>query len=355
AEHVLTASISLPNTTYKETAKIADFYDRLLDDLRATPGVLAVGAGSDLPWTGWDDNVGGFGIQGETPPPREFFHARYHEAAPGFFSALGVPIVRGRTFDAHDNDKSRPVMIINEAMAKFWKRGDPIGGRFTFADHPKESDWITIVGIVKDVKDSPKDSSAQPAFWWPMRQEPFPFARDSSVAIRSTLDPNIIAGRLRSAVSNLDPTLAVSDIHTMDQVASKMYASSRFALILIALFAVLAVLLAAIGAYGVIAYSVTQRMREFGLRIALGATRKDVLTTVLANGMKLAIAGTAAGILLGVAASRLLGSLLYEVTPLDPVAICATASITIVIAALACYFPAARATRADPMTALRAD
>jgi predicted lysophospholipase L1 biosynthesis ABC-type transport system permease subunit len=222
-------------------------------------------------------------------------------------------------------------------------------------DHPKENDWFTIVGIAGDVKDTPKDTGAQPAFWWPMLQEQFPLAANSSIAIRSNLDAKMLVARLCTAVHELDGNLAVSDVRTMEQVAAGSYATERFALLLVVLFATLALLLGAIGTYGVIAYSVNQRIHEFGVRIALGARPRDVVRSVLANGMKLAIAGTALGILLGLALSRLLGNLLYGVSATDPVAIAATCLIALVVAAVACYVPAMRAMRADPMTALRAD
>jgi predicted permease len=289
------------------------------------------------------------------PPPHQFFHARYHEATPDFFRALGIPVRRGRAFDGHDKADSQKVMVINEAMARFWKHGDALGGRITYEDHPKEKDWITVVGIVGDVKDTPKNAGAQPSFWWPMEQEPFPLATNSSIAIRSNLDPALAADRLRIAVRELDNNLAVSEIRTMQEVTAGAYSTSRFALLLVALFATLALSLAAIGTYGVIAYSVNQRIHEFGVRMALGAQPSDVARNVLAEGMRLAIVGTLAGVVLGLALSRLLGNLLYGVSAIDPVAIIATCLIAIVVAALACYVPAMRATRADPMTALRAD
>lgn len=354
-EHVLTASLSLPHANYKDKTAVTNFYERLLNQLRTTPGVVAVGAGSDLPWTGWDENDGGFLIQGETPPPREDFHARYHEASPGYFRALGVTLVRGRAFEEYDKQDARGVLVINEAMARYWKHGDALGGKVSFEDQPKEKDWLTVVGVVKDVKDAPKNAGAEPAFWWPMQQEPWPLAANSSIAIRSDEDPKLVADHLRAAVRQLDPTLAVAEIRTMETVANGSYATSRFALALIALFAALAVALAAIGTYGVIAYSVNQRIHEFGVRMALGAKPSDVSRSVMVSGMKLAVAGTALGTLLGLALSRFLGNLLYGVGTADPYAISTTCGIAILVAALACYVPAMRATRVDPMTALRSD
>ena len=354
-EHVLTASLSLPHANYKDKQAVANFHQRLLDELRTTPGVIAVGAGSDLPWTGWDENNGGFFIQGEAPPAHEDFHARYHAASPGYFRALGVTVVRGRAFDEHDKEGTRDVLIINEAMARFWKHGDALGGKVSFDDHPKEKDWATVVGIVGDIKDAPKDAGAEPAFWWPIQQEPWSLAANSSVAIRSNEDPKLVADHLRNAVHRLDPTLAVAEVRTMETVANGSYATSRLALVLIALFATLALALAAIGTYGVIAYSVNQRLHEFGVRMALGAKPADVRRNVLAHGMKLAITGTALGTLLGLALARFLGNLLYGVGTVDPYAIGTTCAIAILVAALACYVPALRATQVDPMTALRSD
>ena len=354
-EQVVTASISLPEASYKDNKAIAGFYERLLPEIRNMPGLSATGVSSDLPWTGWDDNAGGFQIQGEVPLPHESFDARYHMATPGYFRAVGIPIVRGRPFDEHDSAANRPVLIINEAMAKYWRHGDALGGKLTFNDHPKEKDWLTIVGIVGDVKDTPNNAGAKPAFWWPMLQEPFPLAANSSIAIRSPLQPKLVADRLRAAVRGLDPSLAVSGVRTLEQVAAGAYSTARFAFALIGLFAILALSLAVIGTYGVIAYSVSQRIQEFGVRMALGARSWDVMRSVLANGMKLTLAGIACGIVLGLAPSRLLGTLLYGVSTADPVAIGATCVVAILFAALACYVPAMRATRADPMRALRAE
>jgi len=322
------------------------------DKLRTMPGASAAGAGSDLPWTGWDENTGGFQIQGESPPPNEIFRARYHEATPGYFRALGIPLVRGRAYDERDKTGSQGVLIVNEAMAKYWRHGDALGAKVTFSDHPKEKDWLTVVGIVGDVKDAPKDAGAEPAFWWPLSQVVF---SNSSIAIRSNLDPKLLAGRLRAAVAELDGNLAVSEVRTMEALADGSYSTSRFSLVLVGLFAALALVLAAIGTYGVIAYSVNQRIHEFGVRMALGARPRDLVGNVLAQGMKLAILGTSLGIVLGLALSRLLSGLLYRVSPADPVAIAATSAIAIAVAALACCIPAVRATRADPIAALRAD
>lgn len=172
-EHVLTASLSLPDTAYKDHASVARFYDQLTTHLATLPGVKYAGAGSDLPWTGYDENNGGFLIQGETPPPKEDFHARYHTASADYFRALGIPLVSGRFFTEGDNQDAPKTLIINEAMSRYWRHGAALGGRVSFTDNPKEKDWMTVVGIVGDVKDKPDDAGAQSAFWWSMLQVPF--------------------------------------------------------------------------------------------------------------------------------------------------------------------------------------
>ena len=251
-------------------------------------------AGSDLPWTGYDENMGGFTIEGKKPPPNDDFHARYHMATPDYFRALGTPLVRGRFFKESDNDGAPKVLIINQAMAKrYWPNEDVIGRRLTFRDTPKEKDWVTIVGVVGDVKDKPDSASAEAAFWWPHLQAP---NSEMSLVIRASTDPLSLADALRGQVKQLDPSLAVADVRLMNQVADESIATPRFAFFLVGLFAGLAIILAAIGTYGVISYSVSQRIPEFGLRMALGAPPGGVLRVVLAQAARLALGGAVLGL-----------------------------------------------------------
>ena len=353
-DHVLTASISLPHEQYKKDADVGHFYDQLTANLATLPGVEAVGAGSDLPWTGWDENAGGFHIEGRKPLPNEKeFHARYHMATPGYFSALGVPLIGGRFFTVADNATAPPVVIINSAMKKrYWEGRDPVGTRMTFEDAPKEKDWMTVVGVIGDVKDQPDSLAAEPGFWWPELVAPNP---DMSIVIRSSSNPSLLSDALRDNVAHLNPALAVSDVQVMSQIVTTSVATPRFAFVLVGMFAGLALLLAAIGIYGVISYAVSRRTAEFGLRMALGARQGNVLSLVLAQAAKLTIFGTVAGVVASLFLARLLRNLIFDVSPTDPQTFAGVSLIVIVVALIACYVPARRATRTEPMNALRTD
>jgi len=333
------------------------FYTRLGERLAAISGVRASGIGSDLPWTGYDENIDGFTIEGKQPPPHFGFHARYHVASEEYFRALGIPLVRGRFFTEHDDmtTSKRPVILINHAMAEmYWPGEDPVGKRITFDDHPKDEDWFNIVGVVGDVKDRPNSAKADNSIWWPVKQMPWSFI-EMSIAVRAESKAADLAGAVRTAVHSIDPLLAVSDLKLMDEVAGKNFSTPRFTLFLVGLFAALAAILAAIGIYGVISYSVTQRTHEFGLRMALGAKPRDVIGQVMGQGVRLAAAGIVIGVAGALALGRVLLTLLYNVSASDPLTFAAVGLAALGIAALACYVPARRATSTDPMTALRAD
>ena len=351
-EHVLTASLSLPPAEYKTGQAIGHFYEQLVTNLSSVPGVRNVGAGSDLPWTGYDENLGGFTIEGKKPPPHQEFHARYHMVSPDYFRALGIPLKSGRFFTKGDTQSAPAVLIINQAMAeRYWPHENAVGKRVTFSDTPKDKDWQTVVGIVGDVKDKPSSPGAEPAFWWSELQQPFP---DMSLVVRADSDPQLLLGAVRDEVRRLDPALAVADAQLMDKIADASIATPRFTFFLVGLFAGLAIILAAIGTYGVISYSVSQRTPEFGLRLALGAEPRDVLRLVFYQAAKLALAGAAVGVMFALMLARVLGSLIYDVSPADPLTFTTVGFVVLAVSMLACYIPARRATRSDPMIALRA-
>jgi len=354
-EHVLTASLSLPHATYSKEEQVGRFYDQLAANLNALPGVESAGVGTDIPWTGYDENAGGFTIEGKKPPAGEDFQGRYHMATPGYFSALGIPLVAGRFFTAADKRDAPHSVIINRVMADaYWPGENVIGKRMSFEDQPKsDKDWITVVGVAGDVKDQPNSPAAKNAFWFPILQSAW--SSDMSVVIRARSDPRLLADALRNEVHRLDPSLAIADVRLMDQIVNSSVSTPRFAFALVGLFAGLAIVLAGIGTYGVISYSVSQRTPELGIRMALGALRSDVMSLVLSHAARLAALGTALGVLAALAMARLLKSLVFEVSTSDPVTFASVAGMVIVVALLAGYIPALRATATDPMNALRAE
>jgi len=354
--HVLTANLSLPHAVYKGDEQVGRFADQLAANLNMLPGVVSAGVGTDLPWTGYDENAGGFTIEGKKPPAGgEDFHARYHMATPDYFTALGIPLIAGRFFTEADKRDAPQTVIINRTMAaKYWPGEDALGKRMTFEDHPKsDKDWITIVGVVGDVKDQPNSPAAKTAFWLPMLQTVW--SSDVSVVIRAQSDPRLLIDALRNQVHRLDPTLAVADVQLMDQIVDSSVSTPRFAFALVGLFAGLAIVLAGVGTYGVISYSVSQRTPELGIRMALGALRSDVMRLVLSHAAKLAGLGTALGVIAAFFLARLLKSLVFEVSTYDPATFASVAGMVVLVALLAGYIPALRATATDPVNALRSE
>ena len=352
-QRVLTASVSVPFESYRNQAQIRHFHEQLIASLQAIPGVQAAGLGTDLPWTGYNENAGGFTVEGRPAAYNDKTTARYHAASPDYFRAMGIPLLQGRFFTGRDGKDAPNVIVVNETMAKrYWPGEDAVGKRISFNDKPQEKDWLQIAGVVGDVKDQPDSREAQPAFWWSLAQVPF---RDTSVTVRSNSNPAQLASQVRLAVRGIDPGLAVADLRLMDDVASAAVASHRFTLFLVGLFAALALALATIGIYGVISYSVNQRMPEFGMRMALGARPWDLTRMILGQGLRLAVLGTAIGLVGAAGLTRLLGSLLYGVGGRDPVTFAGVALLALGTTAFACYLPARRAAGADPMRSLRAE
>ncbi|HEY9127387.1 MAG TPA: ABC transporter permease, partial [Acidobacteriaceae bacterium] len=353
-QHLLTASVALSRSKFPERRAMMQFYEQIARSLAELPGVESAGMGSDLPWTGYNDNAG-FAIEGKQPAPHESFHGRYHAASESYFRALGIPLLHGRFFTAADTKDTPTVIVVNRALAmRYWQQEDVVGKRITFADHPAAKDWMAIVGVVGDVKDKPDSAGAEPAFWWSLEQA-YPDFPEMEIAVRSSAEPDQLARLVRERIGQLDPTLAVANLQLMDKIADAGIAMPRFAFFLVGLFAGLAIVLAAIGIYGVIAYSVSQRVPEFGLRLALGAQPGGVLRLVLTQAMRLAVSGVLLGLLAAFALSRLLRGLIYNVSAADPLTFAVVGGMVLAVALLACYVPARRATRTNPMAALRAE
>jgi predicted permease len=351
-ERVFTASLALPRAQYGRDEAVVGFVRQLEPALNAIPGVESAGLGSDLPWTGYDENSG-FTVEGKQSPPGDGFHARYHMATPNYFRAIGMPLLKGRFFRDGDDEKGPQVLIVNQAMAqKFWPGEEAPGRRITFRSAPKDKDWLTVVGVVGDVKDKPNSPAAAPAFWFSEYQSG---EEELSVVVRSNANGQFVADAVRGAVRRLDPALAVANAEWMDQIVERSVATPRITFVLVGLFAGLAMMLAAIGTYGVIAYSVSQRTAEFGLRMALGAQRGDVLGLVLRQAARMVLAGAALGGVLALVLGRVLKSLIYGVSAADPATFAVVGLMVLAVAAVACYIPALRATKADPMMALRSE
>lgn len=350
--NLLTLSIELPSATYPDAIRRATFHTQLVERVRGLPGVSAAGAVSFLPLSGAGAATR-FTIVGRpAPEPGHWTSADIRIVDPGYFAAMRIPLERGRGLTAADRADAPPVVLINETMARrFWPNENPIGSRLQVRwAHPEAQPQI--VGVVGDVRVSSLDGELRPMIYYPQLQEPSGYM---AIIARHAGDAPGLTSAVRAVVRELDRNLPVSDVATMSARLVQSMADRRYPMLLLTVFAALAVLLAAVGIYGVLSYAVNQRQREFGVRMALGAGAADVLRLVIGGGMRLTLAGIAIGATGGLFASRALGRLLYGVTPTDPLTFAAVAGLLALVALIAVYFPALRATRVDPMTVLRSE
>jgi putative ABC transport system permease protein len=354
--HILTARFSLP-PRYANVWKFgiglrreeSAFLRALGHSVRAIPGVQSAAFVSYLPLTGADNNWAFF-IEGRPPkPPGEFDSADYRPVTAGYFDTMGIPVMRGRPFTVQDDEDHPLVVVIGESMARqFWPGEDPLGKRLKFGS----DDWRTIAGIVRDVHHQGLASAPQAEMYVPWGQVPNVEIRPT-IVVRSLIDPASLTSALRKAVAAVDPEVPMDQVATMDQLVAGSVSESRFRTTALALFALLALFLASIGLYGTMSYLVSQRTREFGIRMAVGATRGEVLRLVLRQGAKLAAIGVGMGLLITALLGRLVASLLYGVKPLDAPTLAGVSILLAAVALLASYIPARRAAYADPMDSLR--
>jgi putative ABC transport system permease protein len=313
------------------------------------PGVLKAGGVDTVPFS---SGYNGFTFQivGQTPFPKgQEPYSELRIATPGYFDAIGTALRSGRLFGDHDDAKAAPVVLINETFARrFLPRQQPIGQRIDFGGGEKEI--REIIGVVADVKNDDFDEQPDPAVYVPHAQNP---SRTMSLVIRATQEPTRLASAVRSEVQALDPSLPVSNVKTISQMIDERISAKRLMTYILAVFGLTALLLAAVGIYGVMSYAVTQRTQEIGIRMALGARAIDVLKLVVRNGMSLALIGMTIGLLGAFALTRLLANLLFHVTPTDSLTFAAVSIALILVAFFACYIPARRATKVDPLVALR--
>jgi putative ABC transport system permease protein len=361
--HVISMMVSVAGSKEAYPGRREIFYHQLIQRVRALPGVQAAGGINHLPLAG--DSWGWrFVIEGRPKPrPGESPGGVYRLVTPGYFETMQLPLVRGRDVTEADNENAPGVVIINErASREYWLGEDPIGKRISFdSDKANPPTWLTIIGIAKDAKQDDWVAQPMPEIYLAAFQnreflsDPAAYYAYITLVARAAGDPATMAASMKEAAWSFDRNLAISQVVTMDGVVAEATAEPRFEMLLLTLFASVAVLLASVGIYGVISYSASRRAHEIGVRMSLGATRRDVLLLVVRQGMWLALAGSAAGILGALLLSRLMTKLLYGVKPTDPATFGAVAIGLSLLALVACYIPARRAMRIDPVEALRCE
>ena len=353
-EGVLSLQVLLPEAKYPDDPQQSAFTARALERLRALPGVTAAGMVSNLPMSG-EENIEGLEIEGRPKPkPAEIPLADFRRASPGYFDTMGIRRVRGRLIEERDVEKAPLVAVIDETLARaYWPGEDPIGKRFRFGGFGQTDEpWRTVVGIVGNVRHSGLHVDPRPQLYIPQAQLG---SGSQYFVLRTEGDPKRLIKDARSAVFAVDRDQPVAEILTLEQVVAESMAGRQFNMVLLGVFAALALVLAAVGIYGITSYSVAQRTREMGLRMALGAQPGTVLRMVLREAGALALAGLVAGLVLAFAATRLMASLLFGVPANDPATFASVAAALALVSLFAAYLPGRRATRVDPMAAFRAD
>jgi predicted permease len=348
---VLTMRIALPEATYSKPEQLRAFYATLLDRIQASPGVKSAGAINLLP-------LGGQASSGTTTIDSPLAAAAAEEpevdmrtVTPDYFKSMGVSLVRGRFFDQRDTDTSQPVAIIDESLAQtYWPNQDPIGRRVHQGDRMANVPWVTVIGVVRHVRNRTLEARSRTEVYYPQAQRP---SRSMSLTVLAAGNPMDLATTVQKEVSALDPELPVYRVRTMAEVMGESVARRRVALVLLAAFAGLALLLASVGIYGVMSYLANQRQREIGLRIALGSRRGQVLQLMIGQGMRTIAIGLLIGVLPALALTRLMSGLLFGVRPADPLALGGAAVLLLAVALVATFIPARRASNVNPMVALR--
>jgi len=344
--------ITLPDATYPASVRRVAFYDQLLERLRSAPGVQAAGITSWLPMTPGNSTTSLAVVGRPEPPAGQMPVVAIRTVDPGYFEAMHIPLKRGRLLAPTDRLGSVPVAVISAAMAnQLWPGQDPIG-QYVKVDwwHPNVS--VEVVGVVGDSHHDGLDAPVEPTLFYPFAQES---QGGMSVVLRSPLSAGALTRTVRTIVSEIDKTLPVADAETMYHHIAEMMSDRRYPAFVLGLFAALALVLAAVGIYGVLSYTVGQRTREIGVRLALGAKPADVLRTVLGGGLRLTLIGVGLGALAAGLVAGTLSKLLYGVRPLDPVTFAVVSLVLVGVALLAMTVPARRAARVDPMVALRSE
>ncbi len=352
---ILTAEINLPFPKYQDATRRRRFYDDVLTRVRAIPGVKSAGLASDLPYTS-RGNTMSLAIEGRPTQNNLGQDALFRLVSADYFETVGAQLKEGRFLDRRDRESSPPVVVINETLARqYWPNESPLGHRIDTGTGDGSPRWMTIAGVVRDIRERGLDLSLKSAVYVPYPQTDIAFFQPSEIAILCARDPHSISNDLQRAVTSVDGYQPVSNIRTMNAIVDEELANRTQVLNLLGTFAALALVLAALGIYGVLSYVVSQRTREIGLRIAIGARRWDIAREILKYSARLTGAGLAAGVILAIAATRWLSTLLYGVSPLDARTFLAVSVMLATVALFASFVPARRAVTVDPMAALRDD
>jgi predicted permease len=348
---VLVGRVTLESEAYADPARSLAFWEALTARVRALPGVETMALVSTAPFSSgeWGQI---FRIKGREPQPGQpELVARRRHVGPGYFAAMRAPIVRGRAIDETDTVDSPKVAVVDEALARrFWPDGDAVGQEIRPGGATSDSPWVTIVGVVKTAKHGDVTEQDTRHFYLPVAQAR---GRSMDIVIRTSTDPASLTTAVRREVQALDASLPLYDVHTLRGAVDRSLGTRQLTNRLLLAFAVAALLLAAVGIYGVVALGVADRVREFGVRLALGAAPADVLRLVLRDGVRLVGAGVAIGLAAALGLARALEALLFGVQPLDPLTFAVVAAVLGTVALGACYLPARRATATDPLAALR--
>ncbi|HEY5402228.1 MAG TPA: ABC transporter permease [Pyrinomonadaceae bacterium] len=355
-DRLLTMRTVLPrDTKYKEPAKRTAFYQQVLERVEHLPGVVSAGYSTSVP-LGWKGGTSGFYPEGvKDPVPGMTYDANHRQVSSDYLQAMKIPLRQGRYLTRQDNEQSLPVVVVNETMARqYWPGQSAVGRRFKLGDPNEDLPWVEIVGVVGDVRQMGLDEAVKAEMYLPyqqVEQQPWFIPRD--LAIRTSGETSSLVGAVRQVIREIDPDQPISNVATMSDLLGEEAGQRRVGMIMLAAFSVLALLLASIGIYGVLAYFVTQHTNEIGVRLALGATPRNILLMIVKRGMGLTLLGISIGLAASFALTRLMTSLLFEVKAVDPLTFLFVPLLLAVAALLACSIPARRAMKVDPLVALR--
>jgi len=353
-ERLLTLRVEMSADKARDLTRITNFYQQVIDRAQALPGVEVASVVNAAPIVTPGMRSAIIIEDKPDPPPGQPQLANHRVISPDYFRTLGVPLRTGRLLSAQDNAQAPMAVVINQAMARrYWGDEDPVGKRFKFPPRQATTPWLMVVGVVGDVRQAGLNAAPFPEFYRPFTQEHPRWTRPRVLFIRATGDPLSLVAAVKAEIWAVDKDQTIHDVQTMEEIVSRWMAPRRFNLLLLGLFAAIAMAMAGVGIYGVISYAVSQRTREIGVRVALGARAGDILRLIVGQGLALTLGGVAIGLVASLALTRWMASLLFGVSAYDPLTFASVALLLTLVALLACYIPARRATKVDPMVALR--